>query len=195
MSELNGDTKECPFCAETIKTKAIKCKHCGSMLNEKELMSIPKSSPPQQLSLSKSPGIEEKKEKIFLQEGNVLVSNSRVVINEKTYSLGNITSVEMEIVDLSAGIKPFGGCTLFFAVMGIIMGWGTLSSPSGCGIILLITGLVFCIFGIIALASPSKFNYSIKLRSASTETQALISENKEYIQEIIKAINDAMKYR
>lgn len=25
-----GDTKECPFCAEIIKKKAIKCKHCGA---------------------------------------------------------------------------------------------------------------------------------------------------------------------
>lgn len=27
-----SETKECPFCAETIRTAAIKCKHCGSML-------------------------------------------------------------------------------------------------------------------------------------------------------------------
>ena len=29
---LNSLDKQCPFCAETIKSDAVKCRHCGSML-------------------------------------------------------------------------------------------------------------------------------------------------------------------
>jgi len=31
--QKSGQTKKCPFCAETISSDAIKCKHCGEFLN------------------------------------------------------------------------------------------------------------------------------------------------------------------
>ena len=34
--QLEGEFKNCPFCAETIKFAAIKCKHCGSVLQTKQ---------------------------------------------------------------------------------------------------------------------------------------------------------------
>ncbi len=33
--------KKCPFCAEEIQDEAIKCKHCGSMLQSAETKNIP----------------------------------------------------------------------------------------------------------------------------------------------------------
>jgi hypothetical protein len=34
MTESNNALKDCPFCGEQINSKAIKCKHCQSMLTE-----------------------------------------------------------------------------------------------------------------------------------------------------------------
>ncbi|MGB9429071.1 MAG: hypothetical protein WCC11_04220 [Gammaproteobacteria bacterium] len=48
----NLEIKKCPYCAETIKAEAIKCKHCGSNLSG-EISQIssgqtPPNSPPSQ---------------------------------------------------------------------------------------------------------------------------------------------------
>ncbi len=34
LQPLGGEYTTCPMCKEVIKADAVKCKHCGSMLNE-----------------------------------------------------------------------------------------------------------------------------------------------------------------
>lgn len=46
---MTNEEKECPFCSETIKFTAVKCKHCGSMLEDSsEITNTPQpgSTPP-----------------------------------------------------------------------------------------------------------------------------------------------------
>ena len=45
---VEADEKACPYCAETIKAAAIKCKHCGEMLDDAEVEDVlePAGAPP-----------------------------------------------------------------------------------------------------------------------------------------------------
>lgn len=42
---MEDATKRCPYCGETIKTTAIKCKYCGEWLAEKPSATPPSTSP------------------------------------------------------------------------------------------------------------------------------------------------------
>ncbi|WP_321778605.1 DUF6232 family protein [Sulfurimonas sp.] len=69
---------ECPYCKEDIKEGAIKCKHCGSMLNETELKEI-----------------KIDKEKVFCTADGIKVTSNRFIVENSTYSISNISSVKI----------------------------------------------------------------------------------------------------
>lgn len=115
-------------------------------------------------------------EKIFYQDGDVRVTQSRYITHSKTYAMRNISSVSVfEIVKsrrLPIVMAVVGGLMLFsdnWRIAGLIIaGIGTL-------LLLLI-----------------KNEFAVRISTNAGEVDSLVSKDKFYITNIVSALNDAI---
>ncbi|EMP4115475.1 TPA: DUF6232 family protein [Vibrio parahaemolyticus] len=118
-------------------------------------------------------------ERMFLEAGEVSVSNSRFIVNGQTYAMSNVTSVKtgIEKANKGAGIViTLIGLFILFAMKSII--WG--------GVIVVVGVLAFI---------GAKDKYSVILSTSSGESKALTSEKKNYIEDIVSALNESIVSR
>ncbi|CAG1016735.1 hypothetical protein ANAEL_05800 [Anaerolineales bacterium] len=123
----------------------------------------------------------------------VAITNARAIFRGKTYSLANITSVEMGLNPPEnqgcAAVALLAGCVL------VLMGIGYIGGPEGSSILgYFAIGALALFFGI-AILRNNKANYVVKVSSASGESNALASPDQQYIQKIVDAVNDAIVKR
>jgi hypothetical protein len=165
--------KVCPYCAEKIKFDAVVCRYCGRDLQTSDIPKLPVS----QVS---------ERETTYFQEGRVTVTNARVIIGDHTYSLSNITSVSMKRISASY----MGPLIIFLIGLGFIV-CGLAADFNQGGVLWFFSSAVFIVFAIV-LGYSQKDSYSVQIGSASGESNALISKDKDHIQEIVDAINTAI---
>ena len=116
-------------------------------------------------------------EKNFYENGNVSVSNSRFIVDGQTYAMSNVTSVKTGVVKA----KKYPG--ILITLVGLL----TLSANAMVGGLMIVIGIVVFIL--------AKNKYSVVLSTSSGENQALTSNDKTYIEEIVSALNDAIVSR
>lgn len=128
-------------------------------------------------------------EHVFLNDGGLYVSNTRIVLTGTTYATANITSVAKRFTPASKG------CAVTLVVFGILGCFGVLANFDGFeSLVALVLGALIVAAGVAWLKSL-KPTYHIVLASASGEVQGLSSKDGDLIDQVIGAITSAITYR
>lgn len=123
--------------------------------------------------------METQNETKFYQDSAVIVTQSRFVTQSKTYAMRNISSVHVfEIIKSKTK-------AIFLVIFGLFF----LFSKTFFWI-----GLIIIALGIWWLFSI-KNEYAVRISTNAGEANSIISKNKDYIEKIVNALNDAIIHR
>jgi hypothetical protein len=90
---MDADQKECPFCAEVIKAKAIKCRFCGENLEEIPVQTQTKSPSKVEPTKSSRKKPAGKKRTVKKRSGCPICSSSSIIKANVAISSGSYTGV------------------------------------------------------------------------------------------------------
>ncbi len=116
-------------------------------------------------------------EKVFFELNQVRVTNTRFQVDGQTYAVSNITSVK-PIHEPPGRIWP-----VLLALFGLL--------PTYAGIF---TGIPFA-FIAAAWWYFQSHTYFVLLHTSGGETRALKSHKKDFVDQVVAAINDAIVHR
>jgi hypothetical protein len=118
----------------------------------------------------------------YADQSGVRVTDKRVIIGNKTYSMANISSVSTKVE------KPSLFGPILFIAIGILLFFGGLSQRSaGAGIV----GAIIAALGYFWYRGSKPMSH-LRIASSSGESTPLKSINQQWINGIAQAINEAM---
>ena len=122
--------------------------------------------------------MSEAQEKTFFEYGEVKVTNARFIVPSQTYAMSGITSVKF-FTEKPSLLWPI---VAFLIAILIGVGDGNIWSVG-----------IPVIIGVVLLLR--KATHHVVLSSASGETRALNSENKEFIANVIRPLHQSIGSR
>lgn len=131
-------------------------------------------------------------EHVFLNENNIYVSNTKVILHGTTYATANITSVAKRMTPASTGCATLLIVAGALAVLGTVVSFASSPATGDLPSILMAAGVL--IAGIVWLRSL-KPTYHVFLASASAERQGLSSQDDALVSRVTTAITDAITHR
>jgi hypothetical protein len=131
-------------------------------------------------------------EQVFLNENNIYVSNTRVILHGTTYATANITSVAKRMTPASNGCAVILIVIGAFALLAALASFSDARGGNGVGAVLL---AVLILAAGIAWLRSLKPTFHVFLASASAERQGLTSKDEALVNRVTGAINDAIIHR
>lgn len=119
-------------------------------------------------------------EKTFFEYEDVKVTNARFISGGQTFAMNNVTSVKA----LEKSPKRTGGVLVF--LIGAVMAAGELTTV-GIGVVLML-GAAYYLY-------QQKTTYHVMLTTSGGETSALTTNQREYLNKVVGALNEAIVYR
>ena len=177
----------CPSCNTLNPIGNEFCGSCGASLETAKVVTA--------VSQAKAKAATTSQEFTYYSSDNVLVTSTRAVVGAATYALANITSVSMRVIAPSR-LRPFLG--LVFGLL--LFSWSLWRLVVGVGaaaeemILSMVIGLAFsgeCARRVVR-ARPT---YVIEIASASGEAKALKSKDRDHIERIVGAMQQAISER
>lgn len=116
-------------------------------------------------------------EQTFFEYEDVKVTNARFVSGSQTYAMSNVTSVK------AFEQKP----TRFWGIVFLIIGLATTISTPVVGILIAAAAAIYLFM--------QKTVYHVMLTTSGGETSALKTHQREYLQKVVSALNEAIVHR
>lgn len=116
-------------------------------------------------------------EKVFFEHGDVKVTNARFITGSQTYAMSNVTSVK------AFEEKPSRFGAIAILVIGLVI---ALGAP--------VVGLIIAAVAALYLYSLKTY-YHVMLFTSGGENSALKTEQKEYLNSVVGALNEAIIHR
>ncbi len=121
----------------------------------------------------------------YSDDQGVRVTNTRLIVDNTTYAMANIASVAR------TATEPNYTGPLLLIVAGVIIFFAAISGKESGGWLL---GVILALAGTLWWRSRKPI-YHLRITSASGESNALWSKNKNYVDKVVQAISEAMIHR
>jgi len=128
--------------------------------------------------------MNESIETVILEEGEIRITNRRVIIGTKSYPLADVNSVRIAKVGSTAGCVT--AVLMGVGVMLGVLSFASQSNSSEYGVAALLI-----IASALVVMLTAKPNYTIQIRSKSGRADILESMDQEYLKRILDALDSA----